>query len=196
MESGSARSEDVQCDIPCLVECLDRAVALGDPDRVTARIKSDLESLVRDGRIALPERFRRCRPDAYARRLLHRDPQHRYTAVVMTWGPGQGTCLHDHNGLWCVECVIAGEMEVAQYELVDRERDLYRFERQRVLRAGVGQAGSLVPPFEYHVLANPHDSELAMTLHVYQGEMSRCHLFERVDGSLYRRVDKVLAYDD
>ena len=31
------------------------------------------------------------RADSYARRLLHQDPAGRYTAVVMTWGPGQST---------------------------------------------------------------------------------------------------------
>ena len=46
----------------------------------------------------------------YGRRLLHRDPRGRYTVVVMTWGPGQGTPIHDHANLWCVECVYRGNV--------------------------------------------------------------------------------------
>ena len=40
----------------------------------------------------------------------------------MTWGPGQGTPLHDHAGMWCVEGVLEGRIEVARYDLLD-ERD-------------------------------------------------------------------------
>ena len=41
--------------------------------------------------------------------------------VVMTWGPGQKTALHDHAGIWCVECVVDGNMEVAQYDLMSED---------------------------------------------------------------------------
>ena len=64
-----------------------------------------------------PTLFRQPRPDSYARRLLHRDPLGRYTAIVMTWGPGQGTPVHDHGGLWCVEGVVEGQIAVTQYDV-------------------------------------------------------------------------------
>ena len=49
------------------------------------------------------------------------DREGRYTAVVMTWGPGQGTAMHDHGGLWCVEGVVEGAMTVTQYhDVVDQ----------------------------------------------------------------------------
>ncbi len=31
----------------------------------------------------------------------------------MTWGPGQGTPLHDHAGIWCVEGVVEGKSGLA-----------------------------------------------------------------------------------
>ena len=56
----------------------------------------------------LPDRFRVARAEGYARRLLHRNDRLGYTAVVMTWAPGQRTPLHDHAGIWCVEGVVEG----------------------------------------------------------------------------------------
>ena len=111
------------------------------------------DALRRDG-LQLPDRYNVPLPDTYARRLLHRDPEGRYTAVVMTWGPGQKTALHDHAGIWCVECVVDGRMEVTQYDLVSESGDSYRFVQQNCITAERGSAGCLIPPFEYHTLAN------------------------------------------
>ena len=58
-------------------------------------------------------------------------------AVVMTWGPGQRTPLHDHAGIWCVEGVVEGRMDVTQYDLVEQTHDAYRFEAKGCVHAAV-----------------------------------------------------------
>lgn len=168
---------------PELIARLDAAVASGDPDRVTAAVKRDLECLLA-GRWQLPERFRAPRPDCYARRLLHQDPAGRYTAVVMTWGPGQGTAVHDHGGLWCVEGVVEGEMRVTQYDVARDEDGAYRVSACGApLSAGVGTAGRLIPPTDYHVLENARPDAASITLHVYGGNLDNCRIFQpRPDG--------------
>ena len=177
-----------------LRERLDAAVVLGDPAAITREVKGALQDALRQGLLNLPETFLRPRPDTYARRLLHRDPHGRYTAVVMTWGPGQGTPLHDHAGIWCVECVVDGEMEVRQYDLVDSRNDTYRFVPQSSIAAGPGSAGCLIPPFEYHTLANRRAGSPSVTLHIYGGEMTSCHVFEPLTDGTYRRLERQLSY--
>jgi predicted metal-dependent enzyme (double-stranded beta helix superfamily) len=133
----------------------------------------------------------------YARRLLHRDPAGRYTLLVMVWDHGQGTHLHDHAGMWCCECVYGGRIRVTSFSIVggDPEHDLVEFRLESVIHAGVGEAGALIPPFEYHVLENAGDAP-AVTLHVYGGEMTHCHVFEPGDdGRFYRRY-KELTYTE
>ena len=152
-----------------LVRQLDAAVELGDARRSTAAVKKTLSDMIRAGRIRLPERFYGTLPDTYARRLLHRDEARGYSAIVMTWGPGQGTMLHDHSGIWCVEGVIAGEMEVIQYEMTEdgsQTDGAYRFAPRGRVRAQPGASGALIPPFEYHVLRNARHDTAAVTLHV------------------------------
>ena len=78
----------------------------------------------------------------YARRLLHRDPAGRYTAIVMTWGPGQGTAVHDHGGLWCVEGVVDGEIAVTQYRRAAGHRRLLPRHADRIA-AGRHRLGRL-----------------------------------------------------
>ncbi len=115
--------------------------------------------------------------------------------VVMTWAPGQKTALHDHAGIWCVECVVDGNMEVAQYDLTSKTGGVYRFEQRTHVVAGRGSAGCLIPPFEYHTLGNAAGTP-SVTLHVYGGEMDHCHVFEPSGDGSYRRVRKELAYHE
>lgn len=179
-----------------LITRLDAAVDARDAADIVHRVKDALESTLRLGALDLPPRFRRTRPDAYARRLLHRDDEGRYTAVIMTWGPGQQTSLHDHSGLWCVDCVVDGEIAVTQYDLVSDEREQYTFAPQTYVKATRGAAGCLIPPFEYHTLANARPDETSLTLHVYGGEMTQCHVFEPAGDGTYRRLTRQLSYDD
>ncbi len=180
-----------------LIARVDRAVGLGSAEAKTAAIKHVLSDLIRSGEIDLPAEFREPRPGHYARRLLHRDNERGYSAVVMTWGPGQGTLLHDHAGIWCVEGTVVGEMEILQYERTEILADgRYRFVPRGRVRALAGSAGALIPPFEYHVLRNGLADATSVTLHIYGGEMDHCHLFEDQGDGSYRRVELPLAYDN
>ena len=184
-------------DVSPLIERLREAVRLREVEAITERIKHHLEDFIPAEGLALPERFTRIRPGSYARRLLYRDEELDFTALVMTWGPGQRTALHDHAGIWCVEGVVQGQMEVTRYELLEeREDGACRFaERGRVL-AVAGSAGALIPPFEHHILANLQPDVLSLTLHVYGGEMDHCSVFEPLSDGLYRKCLRSLTYDD
>ena len=173
---------------------LDAAVTADNPAAIAQQVKAALQETLKCEGLALPDSLRQPRPDTYARRLLHRDPAGRYTAVVMTWGPGQGTALHDHAGMWCVECVVDGEMEVRQYDLVAEDEGKYRFQPQASMEALKGSAGCLIPPFEYHTLANRRRDAASVTLHIYGGEMDHCHVFEPAGDGTYRRVERQLSY--
>jgi predicted metal-dependent enzyme (double-stranded beta helix superfamily) len=172
------------------------AVIHGEPSaRVPELVKAVLIDSLQKGTLTLPKAM--CTPveGSYARRLLHRDPSGQYTVVVMTWGPGQKTALHDHAGIWCVECVVDGNMEVAQYDLTSEDNGHFHFEQRNRVVAGRGSAGCLIPPFEYHTLGNAAATP-SVTLHVYGGEMDHCHVFEPLEDGTYRRVRKDLAYCD
>jgi predicted metal-dependent enzyme (double-stranded beta helix superfamily) len=183
---------------PGAQELLDRlcsAVALGEVHETAEAVRKTLTDLLGSGAVRLPERYLRPIPDQYARRLLYRCPEGKFTAVVMAWGPGQKTPLHDHAGIWCVEGVVSGTMLVERYDLREEAEGIYRFEKVEEMTAGVGDSGCLIPPYEYHILGNSSSDETSVTLHVYGGEMDHCCIFEPKDREgWYRRVEKSLAY--
>jgi len=181
--------------LSALIRGLDRAVgAESDKKRITDAVKTHLEDQV-DVIDALPAAFLEPSPERYARRLLYRDPRERFTVVVMVWGRGQGTPLHDHCGMWCVECVVAGKILVSQFDLVTPDAGpLVEFRPAGLIRAGIGEAGALIPPFDYHKIENVHEAA-AVTIHVYGGEMNRCSIFVP-EGGRYRREMRRLHYTD
>jgi predicted metal-dependent enzyme (double-stranded beta helix superfamily) len=170
----------------------------GEPRRdVPELVKAVLIESLRTGDLAMPARFTRPIAGTYARRLLHRDPRGRYSAIVMTWGPGQGTAVHDHGGLWCVEGVVDGEIAVTQY-LVQQDTDgYYRVTPVGSLLAGTGSAGCLIPPTDHHVLANARPSRASVTLHIYGGDLDDCKVFlpATADGR-YAESTKMLSFNE
>jgi predicted metal-dependent enzyme (double-stranded beta helix superfamily) len=187
-------TQGVTPDFASLRPRLDEAVQADDVATIAQQVKAVLQDALRCNSLTLPGQFRVSMPDTYARRLLHRDPNGRYTVVVMTWGPGQKTALHDHAGIWCVECVVDGQMEVTQYELVSDSDGEYRFVEQTRVAATRGSAGCLIPPFEYHTLGNASLEQISITMHVYGGEMDHCHVFEPAPDGTYRRLTRALSY--
>jgi predicted metal-dependent enzyme (double-stranded beta helix superfamily) len=176
-----------------LIELLDKAVERASTEGCCFAIKDALEHVVRSGKDFIDEPMLRPVEGRYARRLLHRDPSGRYSVLVMVWNSGQGTPLHDHAHMWCVECVYRGRIKVVSYDLQGQEGDRYRFSREKEVFAGPGEAGALIPPFEYHTLENAQETPSA-TIHVYGGDMTWCDAFFPESDGLYRLERRELSF--
>lgn len=192
---------DTTCNFPTfhgrdrLIAAVDHAVEQNDPHRISLMLQTALRQAIADSRIQLPACVHQPVEDHYARRELYRSPEHGYSIVAMSWGPGQGTPLHDHSGLWCVEGVWLGQLEITQYELLERDGERFRFRAQPCVIGDCGSAGSLIPPHEYHTIRNASEDRLAVSVHVYQGEMVRSSIFEPTTNGWYERRTKELEVD-
>jgi predicted metal-dependent enzyme (double-stranded beta helix superfamily) len=180
-----------------LIADFDEAVSRDTDEAVCEGIKTALETHLKDGRGFLPEEI--CAPasDRYARRLLHKDPEGRYSVVIMVWGVGQQTALHDHAGNWCVEGVYRGRIKVTNYALEGQPtpEGVYRFEKSEEILGTIGEAGALIPPYEYHTIANEDPAAPSVTIHVYKGEMKNFAAFVPVEGG-YKKEIRDTYYTD
>lgn len=170
---------------------------VGRTDCSRTRCKGIEEALVAAAEAAgpelLPSALREPRPDGYARHLVHRDPDGRFSMIAMVWGSGQGTPIHDHGGLWCVECVVQGCIQVRTFRQVDSAPDdRLGFRCAEVLKADRGEAGHLIPPLDHHVIENPFE-DVAVTLHVYGGDMDWCNAYRPHPDGGYVEVRKELS---
>jgi hypothetical protein len=95
-----------------------------------------------------------------------------------------------------VEGVWSGALEVVQYERLADDHGQCRFQAVGSIQAGPGSAGSLIPPHEYHTIRNPSDDAVAVSLHIYSGQMTHCAIFRPTEGAQgYERLDRQLGLD-
>src|SRR5687768_9136436 len=104
MDITNASADADRPDVPFpgrerFIAALDDAVAQGDEHQVTAALRNALCHAIRDSAIELPACVHEPLTTHYARRELYRSPRFGYSVVAMTWAPGQGTLVHDHDGL-------------------------------------------------------------------------------------------------
>jgi predicted metal-dependent enzyme (double-stranded beta helix superfamily) len=161
------------------------------------QIKNSLSEHIGTGGCPLDDDLLASVASQYGRRLLYKDPAGIYTVVLMIWDAGQGTPIHDHAGIWCVDCVCLGNITVESYAPQPSRSDgsgLYDFDKVATIKAGMGEAGALIPPFEYHTIHN-HSEETAATVHVYGGELAECNIFVPQDSG-YRLEVLQLSYSD
>jgi predicted metal-dependent enzyme (double-stranded beta helix superfamily) len=177
-----------------LVSLVEHSLAGRDAEEIVNRLRGGLCELISAGEVQLPARVLETCGDHYARRLLHRDDEKGFSIVAMTWGPKQGTPLHDHGGMWCVEGVCRGSIEVQQFELMEQKQERFRFEKRGSFQAGIGSAGCLIPPHEYHTIRNA-SAQPAVSVHIYGGDMSFCNVFEPANDGWFVRREKSLNID-
>jgi predicted metal-dependent enzyme (double-stranded beta helix superfamily) len=178
-----------------IIGVVQKAVRLNSQAETALAVKEGLERLISSDGIRLPHECQQGDPTKYARRLLYRDAERGFALIAMTWGPGQGTSLHDHAGIWCVEGVIQGEIVVTQFELREEQGDRCRFAETGRVHAGVGGSGALIPPYEHHIISNALPSTNSITLHIYGDEMKMCNVFVPERDGWYRREQKNLSYN-
>jgi predicted metal-dependent enzyme (double-stranded beta helix superfamily) len=177
------------------VRTLDAAVSLRDETAITDALRSALCKLIREQAVKLPSAVYDAVPEHYARREIYRSEELGYSVIAMTWGPGQGTPLHDHSGLWCVEGVWKGALEIVQYDLVEQHGERLRFRPVGSIQAGAGSAGSLIPPHEYHTIRNPTSDETAVSVHIYSRPMTCCGVFRPLGEGWFERGTRQLGLD-
>ena len=178
-----------------LIDLIKTAQLQPSHDALTSVLSKGLSKLIEDKSVFLPECVFEPVEGHYARRELFKCAETGITVVAMTWGPGQGTPIHDHCGLWCVEGVWQGKIEIIQYELVEQTENTCRFAQQDTILAVAGSAGSLIPPHEYHTIRNPNTRQAAISLHIYQDSMGNCSIFEPIGNDWYSKGKKMLCLD-
>lgn len=178
-----------------LLAVIDAAYAEANGQALTHSLRDGLCRLIRDRVVSLPDCVFEPLEGHYARREIYACPEHGTSVVAMTWAPGQGTPIHDHCGLWCVEGVWQGQLEITRYELEEEDGERSRFSMHETLMAGAGSAGSLLPPHEYHTIRNPQADRITISLHVYQRAMGTCATYEPLGDDWYQRGSRQLSLD-
>jgi hypothetical protein len=116
------------------------------------------------------------------------------SALVMYWPPGYSTLPHDHAGLWGIELVIDGVLQIDEFLRVDHPlRPALTLARSLYL--GLGDAAVFSGDAYVHRCRNLSTTRAALSLHVYGGPLDAYNAFH-ADASGGYRVQTEIARND
>ena len=148
----------------------------------------DLASMARElGRVvhqdsqALAKRLAplRNRQHGFERWLLAERSKPAISVLVMAWPPNHLTPVHDHAGLWGLEVTLLGALEVQSYAR-DPVSGTLRMKGRDWLGPG---DGTWFDGDESHAhrCRNLSNHDMALTLHVYGGNLTQFSAYEQVE---------------
>ncbi|MFB7639740.1 cysteine dioxygenase [Peribacillus butanolivorans] len=125
-----------------------------------------------------PPEKRKPSSEGYARHSLYCDPHDRFEIMALVWKPGQKTSLHDHDGTWGAEGVVAGKIKVTNYLRVEEiSENLVKLQQTDTLIVNQQMTGKLLPPADCHILETEGD-QTAITIHVYGKQLRKFRVFK------------------
>ncbi|MBA8888584.1 putative metal-dependent enzyme (double-stranded beta helix superfamily) [Dokdonella fugitiva] len=114
----------------------------------------------------------------YHRRLVAANDDASLTALLISWPRAHRTPLHDHAGLWGIELVLDGALEVEEYRLDGGDPARAQPVPQRRLVLGVGDAAVFGGGDYAHRCRNLSATHAALSLHVYGGVLDHHHAYD------------------
>ncbi len=109
-----------------------------------------------------------CKPGRY---LCYRDPQYGFVVMILVWGPGDGTPIHDH-GTWGVEGILRHHLRVTTYNTCEEKPEKTG---EQVLGA-TAIMHNLPPARDVHKVEHA-SGDYAMSLHIYGSAMTKNRSF-------------------
>ncbi|MBE1161725.1 cysteine dioxygenase [Dyella acidiphila] len=114
------------------------------------------------------------------RRIALADPQaHGYEALLILWPPGHATPIHDHDGLWGMEIMLDGVLEVEAFDL-SLQQDPQLVSRG-VSVIGIGDHLAFSQADYAHRCRNLSANCAALSLHIYGGALDTYRSYHAQD---------------
>ncbi len=161
-----------------------RAIALnhgvdGQPD--LALMAREMGRVVHENASSISQELAslQARGPRFERWLLAERRSPALSALVTAWPPGHVTPVHDHGGLWGLEVVLVGALEVQSYVRDPSDGNLLAQGRNWL---GPGDATWFEgDPQHAHRCRNLSRHDTALTLHVYGGDLAQYFAYERAE---------------
>lgn len=120
------------------------------------------------------QKFAMFRPDGsrYARNLLERNEM--FELLILCWGPGQQSPIHNHEGQNCWMAILEGAIEEVYYEFPAGTGQLPQ--KGDPCCYSAGQAGYICDDIALHLI-RPANGERAVSLHLYSRPFGECNLY-------------------
>lgn len=163
-------------------------------ERLQTAIQAELERDPRGPRVArLLREYARSDRDwkrfalfdeaSYARNLVHRSDE--YEMMIVCWGAGQESPIHNHAGQHCWMAVLDGEIEEHHYELPAADQTSPLSEgRQSLFRRG--DVAYISDEIALHKV-RPAPGVAGVSMHLYSRPIEVCNVYDPATCTVARR---------
>jgi len=148
-----------------------------------ARIKRIMESYVSNERdweeYAL---FDSCK---YTRNLVD-DGNGKFNLIVLCWGEGQQSPVHDHSQAHCLMKVLSGNLVETRYAWPEVETDTFEEKPLKCTAVNSAERDNVVyihDSIGLHRVSNPSPTKKAISLHLYCPPIPSCYTFDEQTGA-------------
>ncbi|XP_071867410.1 cysteine dioxygenase type 1 [Bombus fervidus] len=117
----------------------------------------------------------------YTRNLVD-EGNGRFNLMILCWGEGHGSAIHDHANAHCVMKILQGELFETRYAWpTQREKpeELQELEKNTL---GLNQICYINDSLGLHRVENPSTVNPAISLHLYSPPFSSCSVFNKQTG--------------
>jgi predicted metal-dependent enzyme (double-stranded beta helix superfamily) len=116
---------------------------------------------------------------SYQRVPLTDSATHSYEALLIIWPPDHATPIHDHDGLWGMEFVLDGVLEVEAFDLLLQTEP--HLVSRNITVLGIGDHVAFSDADYAHRCRNLSSNRPTLSLHIYGGELNSYRSFHVED---------------
>ncbi|XP_012350360.1 cysteine dioxygenase type 1 [Apis florea] len=120
----------------------------------------------------------------YTRNLVD-EGNGRFNLMVLCWGEGHGSAIHDHANAHCIMKILQGELCETRYAWpksnneMEESEELQELERNTL---GLNEICYINDSLGLHRVENPSTVNPAVSLHLYSPPFSSCSVFNKQTG--------------
>uniref|UniRef100_A0A6G1SPY3 Cysteine dioxygenase n=1 Tax=Aceria tosichella TaxID=561515 RepID=A0A6G1SPY3_9ACAR len=131
----------------------------------------------------------------------------KYNVMIITWGPGSRSCIHDHAGSHCFMKVLDGELIEGRFAWPDEKAlkgaKTQEMSRVRDTRMRLNDVVYIHDKVGLHLVENVNPKKTAASLHVYIPPYHECKAFDPRTGraiecqlDFYSKCGRVVKEDE
>lgn len=124
------------------------------------------------------------RSDHYTRNLVHRDKS--FELLVLCWGPGQESPIHNHEGQDCWMAILDGDIEEVRFSMpaAGHTGPLDPL-GSNVFRTG--EVGFIQDQMGLHLVRTASPRHAGVSLHLYAAPYDECNVYCPETGKITRK---------
>ncbi|XP_040199728.1 cysteine dioxygenase type 1 [Rana temporaria] len=125
-------------------------------------------------------KFAKFDPYRYTRNLVD-EGNGKFNLMILCWGEGHGSSIHDHTNSHCFLKILQGNLKETLYEWPQKKSNGAMVKTSEAVLK-LNQCAYINDSMGLHRVENPSHTESAVSLHLYSPPFNHCQTFDQRTG--------------